>query len=33
MQPGGLVDFLLAAAFLLPCFWALALWNWRNWRE
>lgn len=33
MQPGGLIDFILPAAFLFPFFWALALWNWRHWRE
>ena len=33
MQPGGLMDFILTAAFLLPCLWVLTLWNWRHWRE
>ena len=33
MQPGGLVGVLFPAAILFIGFAALALWNWRNWRE
>lgn len=32
-MPGGLADFVRVIVFLLPCFTALALWNWRHWEE
>ena len=33
MQPGGLADLAFTVAFLFIGFAALALWNWRHWRE